>query len=293
MIKPREFVTRHSFRPELTQEIISRKQRPHGWNLSSEQGQNDMSRLICFGFAAIALTMSLVFSGCCSRNNNSGYGCVGCGFLDQFMQEQVACMQEKIWAKRAFHLRFGHCERVHADHFRAGFVAGYCDVCDGKGGQIPTLPPEKYWGFNYRNQDGAAMQQAWFAGFESGAESAKTDGSGSYKGIQIPRQVQEAITQAEEFENSYNGVRKAVVVDMTPATIPSGMENNSGLPFGPGQEFLTQPNIPVISGNDARLNNAPITNLPSSVTTPGIPAGYDVQTPMPLQPMPLVPAPTR
>ena len=137
------------------------------------------------------------------------------------------------------------------------------------------------------------MQQAWFAGFESGAESAKTDGSGSYKGIQIPRQVQEAITQAEEFENSYNGVRKAVVVDMSPATIPPGMENNSGLPFAPGQEFLTQPNVPVISGSNARMNNAPITNLPSSATIPGIPAGYGVQTPMPLQPMPLVPAPTR
>lgn len=291
MTTPRKFVTRHSFCKEPTQEKISRSRGSTEPAPSSDQGQYDMSRFICFGFATIALTMSLMLSGCCSRNSGSGYGCVGCGFLDQFMQEQVACMQEKIWAKRAFHLRFGHCERVHADHFRAGFIEGYCNVCDGKGGQVPTLPPEKYWGFNYRNQDGAAMQNAWFAGFESGAQSAKTDGTGSYQGIQIPRQVQEAITQAEMLDNAYSGVRKAVVVDMAPVEIKDNQFSND--PEFLTQPGLTQPGIPTLNAENPALNNVPVTNSPSSISIPGLPAGYDVNTPVPLQPTPLVPAPSR
>ena len=286
MTKPRKIVSRHSFRREPTQERIFRLRGFNESAPSSDQGQHDMSRFIYFGFATIALTMSLMLSGCCSRNSGSGYGCAGCGFLDQFMQEQVACMQEKIWAKRAFHLRFGHCERVHADHFRAGFIEGYCNVCDGKGGQVPTLPPEKYWGFNYRNQDGAAMQNAWFAGFESGAQSAKTDGTGSYQGIQIPRQVQEAITQAEMLDNAYSGVRKAVVVDMAPVEIKENQLNS-------GSEFLAQPGIPTLNTENPVLDNVPVTNSPSSRSIPGLPAGYDINSPMPLSPMPLVPTPSR
>ena len=130
------------------------------------------------------------------------------------------------------------------------------------------------------------MQNAWFAGFESGAQSAKTDGTGSYQGIQIPRQVQEAITQAEMLENSYSGVRKAVVVDMAPVEVKENQSGNKS-------DFPTQPNIQTMNAGNPALNNVPITNSPSGVTIPGWPAGYDTRAPLPVQPLPFVPAPSR
>ncbi len=196
-------------------------------------------------------------------------------------------MQEKVWAKRAFHLRFGHCERVHADHFRDGFLAGYCNVCDGKGGQIPTLPPEKYWGFNYRNQEGAEKQNAWFAGFESGAESARTDGSGSFQGIQIARQVEEAIVQAEEMQDQHAGIYREYIVDMAPVT------QGSGQTLAP----LPQANMPYNLEQEDAMNraagNPAISGPAQPVPMPSLPAGFDANQPLPVQSVPIVPGASR
>ena len=92
------------------------------------------------------------------------------------MQQQADSVRDLEWAKRALHSRYGHCQRVHADHFRDGFCDGYGAVFDGGSGECPPLPPEKYWGFQYRTHEGAEMQNAWFAGYEAGAAAAKTDG---------------------------------------------------------------------------------------------------------------------
>jgi hypothetical protein len=237
-----------------------------------------MSRSICTGFAALAITITLAFSGCCTRGGYGGGGCMGGsgGFLDQFMQEQVSCLQEKVWARRAFHLRFGHCERIHADHFRDGFVAGYCNVCDGKGGQIPTLPPDKYWGFNYRNQEGVEMQNAWFAGFEAGAQSARSDGSGNWQGIQIPRQVQEAIMEAQAIEDNHSGIEREYVLEMNEAA-PGGI---------PLQPAVPQTNMPSVPDSTAA------SNMP--LAQPGIiPGSYGTSTSIPNQPVPIIRRPSR
>ena len=195
-------------------------------------------------------------------------------------------MQEKVWAKRAFHLRFGHCERIHADHFREGFVAGYRNVCDGKGGQVPTLPPEKYWGFNYRNQEGVAMQDAWFAGYESGADSARTDGSGNYQGIQISRQVQQAIMEADALEDEHAGIQRNEIIELAP--IREGT-SQSAIP----QSSIPQTNMPFVTDSGSILKSAPMTNIPRSVTVPGTAAGYGVDMPLPIQAVPVVPGPAR
>ena len=129
--------------------------------------------------------------------------------IDTLMDRQVSCMRDHVWAKRAFHLRHGHCERLHADHFRDGFIAGYSDVCKGGNGECPAVPPEKYWGFQYRTREGSEMQSAWFSGFEEGAMAANTDGTGTFRNIQISQRMTEMIAEAEALRNSYAGVRKA------------------------------------------------------------------------------------
>ena len=195
-----------------------------------------MSRTICLGFATLMAALSVGFSGCCFPGGGGGGGGAW-GFIDSFMEEQVACLQTRVWARRAFHLQFGHCERVHADHFQQGFEAGYCDVCEGRSGQVPALPPEKYWGFRYRNAEGAEMQNAWFSGFEAGAKTAFTDGSGSFQEIQMSRQIEEAMLAAEELEYLHSGIEREYIVDMAPVT------------EGPSQSTIPQTNVPFINTN--------------------------------------------
>ncbi len=53
------------------------------------------------------------------------------------------------------------------------------------------------------------MQSAWFSGFEEGAMAANTDGTGTFRNIQISQRMTEMIAEAETLRNSYAGVRKA------------------------------------------------------------------------------------
>ena len=246
---------------------------------SSVGGQTEMSRLIFLGITVISISMAIGFSGCCTQGGSGGG--LG-GWLDSYMQEQVACMQEKVWARRAFHLRFGHCERIHADHFRDGFVSGYCNVCDGKGGEIPALPPEKYWGFQYRNQEGAEMQTAWFSGYEVGAESAKSDGSGSFHEIQVSRQLEQAIMEAEDIKNLYSGITKEYVVDMAP--VREGVIHQT-------QSAMPQTNSPYLYGQEPILESIPLKQapVPQPFTIPGTQAGFDLNRPIPDESYPMAP----
>jgi len=214
------------------------------------------------------------------------------GFVDSFMQQQVACMQEKVWARRAFHLRFGHCERVHADHFREGFIAGYCNVCSGSGTETPALPPERYWGFQYRNQEGAEMQTAWFAGYDQGTQSANTDGSGSFKNIQISRQLEQAMMAAEQIEDVYGGIQREHIDGMPPVRVGSGLQPpSSNRPMLDISSMNGQ--IPIISGSSAN-SMMPQSNTPVSqpISVPMQQTGAGSNMPLPMNsapPMPTVP----
>lgn len=169
-------------------------------------------------------TVTIGFSGCCFFGGGSGGG--GFGSIDTFMDKQVSCMRDRVWAKRAFHLQYGHCQRVHADHFRDGFIAGYCNVCEGGTGECPAMPPERYWGFQYQNQEGADMQNAWFAGYESGAGSAHNDGSGAFREIQISREVEQLMLVDQAIKAEHAGVRKSSIYgDQVVIENPAGLQN--------------------------------------------------------------------
>ena len=149
-----------------------------------------------------------VLAGC--TNSFMGDG----GWVDSMMQRHVSRLHDRVWAKRAFHLRYGHCNRMHADHFEEGFLAGYCDIYEGGDGQTPTLPPKKYWGFQYQSEEGYEMQQAWYAGFEQGAVSAKGDGSSRYRGIQLSRELEELLAEQRRIQDHHNGIEREYIVDM-------------------------------------------------------------------------------
>lgn len=269
----RKLVSRHTSRYRSTQETFSRPSGTQENKRSSFQGQTVMSRFICLGVAALAASMTLGFSGCCS----SGYGGGGLlwGFVDQFMQQQVACMQERVWARRAFHLRYGHCERIHADHFRDGFVSGYCNACDGGGTDVPALPPEKYWGFQYRNQEGVDMQTAWFEGYEAGAQSAVSDGPGAFQNIQVSRQIEQAIASAQQVDDMHSGIYREYAFDnMNHAPLGSGLPDAK----------VPQTNMPYIIHEAPVVQSPPMNNTPLAqpMTVPAWQTGAGANTPMPM-----------
>ena len=116
------------------------------------------------------------------------------------------------------------------------------------------------------------MQNAWFAGWEAGADSAKTDGSGSYTGIQIPRQVQEAIMEAEALEDQYSGISRNAIIEIAPA-----MEGdvNSSLPQTVPQA-IPQANQPFTQDSGTILKSKASARIPAKET------GYGADMPMPL-----------
>jgi hypothetical protein len=60
--------------------------------------------------------------------------------------------------------------------FERGFRQAYVDIGLGLSGQVPVLPPSRYWRFDRRNAAGRAAAEEWFAGYESGAEWARGAG---------------------------------------------------------------------------------------------------------------------
>ena len=204
-------------------------------------------------------------------------------------------MRDRVWARRAFHLRYGHCDRVHADHFRDGFIAGYGNVCEGHGGECPALPPEKYWSYRYRSHEGAEMQNAWFAGFEAGAESARADGTTTFQEIQISRALEEAMLAADEMEAMHAGIRKEYIIDAAPVT--EGASRRSPIVINepmmprpmstPPSMSMPQANMPYIPDNQPpyqRMEMAPSENMPLSIQ--GHPASSPSGQPLPAKIIP-------
>ncbi len=130
-------------------------------------------------------------------------GCVPPGQLetDKMFDKSVGVYRDKVWAKRAYNLRYANCERQYGDHFRDGFVEGYCSVCKGNKGYVPAMPPEDYWKSQYQTAEGAKCVNAWFEGFPIGAEAAKKDGAGKFHDIYISNMVNSAVVQEKQSES--------------------------------------------------------------------------------------------
>jgi hypothetical protein len=57
--------------------------------------------------------------------------------------------------------------------FQYGFEQAYVDVALGASGEVPPLPPERYWKKRARTPKGHQRAQDWFAGYAAGAEQAR------------------------------------------------------------------------------------------------------------------------
>ena len=71
-------------------------------------------------------------------------------------------------------------------HHERGWLEGYCDVANGGNGAPPALPPEEYWGAQYRNGTGQSLVQNWYRGYADGAQVAFRSSAHDYNFIPSP-----------------------------------------------------------------------------------------------------------
>jgi hypothetical protein len=100
-----------------------------------------------------------------------------------------------VWARRAYNLRYGNCDRQYPEHFKQGFVDGYSDVCNGGDGYVPAVPPEKYWSFKYQSPEGAKCVNTWFKAYPLGVKAAREDSAGAFQKVYISKMIQSALVQ--------------------------------------------------------------------------------------------------
>lgn len=118
------------------------------------------------------------------------------GLLD----EPIIDYRDMVWARRAYNMRYGHCDRDFENHFQNGFLEGYCNVCEGGNGYVPAMPPEEYWGYEYQSAEGSQCVNSWFEAFPLGAAAARKDGAGAFHDVYISKMVNSAVDQEKAIQ---------------------------------------------------------------------------------------------
>jgi hypothetical protein len=119
----------------------------------------------------------------------------GCRWPKLAVNEAIlVSYRDMVWAKRAYNLRYGNCERPYGEHFYNGFCQGYADVCNGSDGYVPALPPSAYRTPKFQSPDGAKCVNAWFEGYPSGVAAARQEKVGNYNNVLVSKMVDTAVT---------------------------------------------------------------------------------------------------
>lgn len=164
-------------------------------------------------FAVVVCTQS---TGCLGTNRPHACGNLVDGAFSNF--------RERVWANRAFNLEYRHVPRKFREHFRKGFVEGYCNVCNGGDGYIPAMPPRDYWGYEYQSSDGAQCVSAWFEGYPEGVAAARKTNAGKNADMYISSMAERAIQQEKE------GVRLASQVEIVNSGSSEPAKSGTGKP---------------------------------------------------------------
>lgn len=71
----------------------------------------------------------------------------------------------------------------YSSHFKDGFEQAYLDIANGYSGNVPAVPPRKYWTAYYRTPPGRERANQWFEGYQLGGEQARQNGFDQLNGI--------------------------------------------------------------------------------------------------------------
>jgi len=219
-------------------------------------------------FAALLVIPS---SGCASGLRIPRLG-LGDALLEKY--------RDNVWAKRAFNLRYANCDIPYADHFENGFVAGYCQKCNGGDGYVPPLPPDQYRGYEFQSADGAQCVKAWFDGFPAGVAAAKKDRAGDFHDIYTSKMVNSAIVQE---------TAKHVLPDDVP--VLKGSVKKAEIQ---AESELVGPPLPSPVYREAKrspLVSTPINTMSASYVAPPVLSPNPILKPNSITPSDLIPAP--
>ncbi len=163
--------------------------------------------------------------------------------------------RDHVWANRAYNLTYRGQSRPLMSHHRKGFVAGYCDICQGGDGYVPALPPNEYWSYEYQSSQGSDCVKAWFDGYSDGVASARQLGAHRYRDVFVSDEVNAAIAveQNGRFLPSDVSVVKPDAPTKDPAPVPARPVKSTTHPV-PTNESLSLPK-----------NNLPWMTLPSEI----------------------------
>ena len=175
----------------------------------------------------------------------------------------VVTYRDLVWARRAYNLRFGNCNRPYEEHFRNGFCAGYQGVANGGDGYVPALPPSEYRGYQFQSTDGAKCVNSWFEGYPAGVKAAKHDKAGTYHDVLISRMIDTAIAQDKA---------KPVLPSDVPVVTPKQQSTRAtGVPIVQPQNY-----------SPPRFSLPPIKQAPSVISHSKYETEVGNNTPLPL-----------
>lgn len=161
-----------------------------------------------FSCAWLILTLA-VFSGCansgCGYEDNCStipcrvkkcflFHCDKCSprpyFAFDGYQKHLDKFVVKHAAKKCAHVSLKNlacdCAEKPSKPFRKGYQQAYIDIALGDSGEVPPVPPKKYWAAHYRTPAGYLEIQEWFTGYKLGSEHALADGRFEYNKIATP-----------------------------------------------------------------------------------------------------------
>jgi hypothetical protein len=77
------------------------------------------------------------------------------------------------------------CRRELGSDYGAGYKRGYYDASTGRDCRLPAVPPPCYWSTEYQSCEGQVCIQAWYRGYQCGADAARADGHPAFNTIPV------------------------------------------------------------------------------------------------------------
>ncbi len=171
--------------------------------------------------------------------------------------------------------------------FKRGYIQAFVDVANGEAGDVPAVPPPRYWNTAFRSAQGRMAADRWFDGYRKGAADAR---------IKLCSLRQIASSQDWMGDVSVNGVSGSGPANIVAASPPMVM---------PPQAMPVQPPVsyPAPSQQPVMPQPQPYQPIPTPVPPGMTPQPYPPAIPngaipnsmrptlQPMQPQSAVPQP--
>jgi hypothetical protein len=119
-------------------------------------------------FRAVIICACLGLAGCTLLTRSKSGDCTEPHEYSRHFDEHITRARAE---KRAI-VAISKCYPTCDMDFKEGFVQAYVDVALGGNGELPPVPPERYWKVCERDPEGYYEADLWFEGYTAGAQRA-------------------------------------------------------------------------------------------------------------------------